>query len=133
MASQANELVRKAVRASDPNPSFVQTRMAMDSMPIPSKSEGGLYKITNRMIGLQDHDIARGNATQMETPGGAEKFDSWWRQNVSPYAFVFAKLAPDDRDSLINTLQKTAQGKRELETIGKQLQFIEQHGGFGVR
>lgn len=130
--STANEMVRNAVKASDPNPTLVQTKMAMDSMPLPPKSEAGLRAMTSRMMAVQDHEIARAKAIQLyesspdnKGPGG---FDTWWRDKASPYAFVMANMDQSERLPIIANLRKTAQGQRELAKLQEQAKFIHENG-----
>jgi hypothetical protein len=129
--SNANELVRKAVRQSDPNPSFVQTQMAFQSLPVPEKSPEGLRIITNRMIGVNDHDTARAAAIPVyaqEHGGSNAGFDAWWRGNASPYAFVFMRMAPQDQQALVAKLNANPQGQREIEKLKQQVAFINKNG-----
>jgi len=129
--SAVNELVRKAVKQSDPNPTFLQTKMAIDAMPTPLRSPGGVEKITNRMIGLQNHDIARAamlDQYQAANGGSVQGFDSWWRERASPFAFIMARMPAEDKLQLVNFLNKTKQGQGEKERLIKQMEFISQTG-----
>ena len=129
--STINEIVRKAVRESDPNPSFVQTRMAIEAMPVALQSEKGAERINNRMIGLTDHTIARAEMMDKyrETRGTVAGFDSWWRGQVSPFAFVVNKMAPDEKLQLTEFLGRTLSGQAEKAQLLRQLQFINQIPG----
>lgn len=131
LTKNAGTFVRNAVRGTDSNPSTQQFNMIAASLPQPETSPLGFRRVTDQMLGLAQYKAAKAQALpayEQMNGGSHAGYENWFYKNVTPYAFIISSMHPDDRKELYMKLQGSDQGKRELQMLRPQLEFIHQQG-----
>jgi hypothetical protein len=100
-----------------------------DTLPTPSTSPDGMARVLNEYRGLNNFRLAKMQAQkQWEDdhggPGHVAGFETDFAKTVSPYAFVVARMDPNDRSNVYAKLNTSTEGRRELALLAKQLQYI---------
>jgi hypothetical protein len=129
----AGALTRTAVREVSSRAAVQEFNLIGNSLPNPEMSPIGLRRVQNEMIGLTDYRLAKAQAQQQWEqahggPGNVTGFETYFQRAASPYAFIVAKMAPDDRREMFAKLQGSADGQRELSRLGQQLTYLKQSG-----
>jgi len=131
LTKNSGTFVRNAVRGTDSNPSTQMFSMIQASLPQPETSPLGFRRVTDQMLGLAQYKAAKAQALpayEAANKGSHAGYESWFYKNVTPYAFMVSAMHPDDRKELYMRLQTSDQGKRELQMLRPQLEFIHQQG-----
>lgn len=141
----AQQLIQERVRQVSPRASTQEYNMIASAMPNAEIGNNGLTQITAELQGANDYQIAynqgmskwrgaQANMTPLQqyhaTLGG---FDGPFISKVTPYAFMLNALGqtPDGQaqlHGLIGNLQKTPEGRQELQRLGTQIQYAQQAG-----
>jgi hypothetical protein len=129
----AGALTRQAVKEVSSRAAVQEFNLIGNSLPNPEMSPIGLRRVQNEMIGLTDYRLAKAQAQQQWEqahggPGNVTGFETYFQRAASPYAFIVAKMAPDDRREMFAKLQGSADGQRELSRLGQQLTYLKQSG-----
>jgi hypothetical protein len=129
------QLTRQAVRDTSPRAAVQEFKLISAALPNPETSPAGLQRVLNEFQGLNDYKIAKSQAQQMweqrqgsSGQGDVTGFETNWQGNVSPYAFIVARMNPSDRQMLFNQVGATTTGKAELSHLQQQIQYIQQSG-----
>jgi len=128
-------LTRQAVRDTSPRAAVQEFKLIANALPNPEMSPQGLQRVLNEFQGLNDYKIAKSQAQNLweqrqgsRGPGDVTGFETNWQGQVSPYAFVVARMAPQDRQMLFNQVGGTNSGQAELQHLQQQIQFIQKSG-----
>lgn len=129
----AGALTRQAVKEVSSRAAVQEFNLISSTLPNPEMSPIGMRRVQNELIGLSDYRIAKSQAQQQweQTHGGignVSGFETAFQKQVSPYAFILARMDPVDRKELFAKLQGSAEGQRELSRVGEQLTFLKQSG-----
>lgn len=103
------------------------------TLPSPDMSPLGLKRVTNELMGLNDYKTvkAQAQAAWEQAHGGIGNisgFETDFQKNLSPYAFIMARMDPTDLKQMAIHLQATPQGQHQLSTMRSQLQYIKANG-----
>jgi hypothetical protein len=129
----AGALTRQAVKDVSSRAAVQEFNLIGASLPNPEMSPIGLRRVQNEMIGLTDYRLAKAQAQQQWEqahggPGNVTGFETYFQRAASPYAFIVAKMDPNDRREMFAKLQGSADGQRELSRLGRQLTYLKQSG-----
>jgi hypothetical protein len=129
----AGALTRTAVHDTSPRAAAQEYTMINATLPNPELSPNGLQMVTSELMGLNDYKIvkAQAQAAWEQKNGGignVSGFETDFQKNLSPYAFVLARMDPTDLRQMALHLQATPQGQRQLSTMRRQLQYIKANG-----
>lgn len=126
----AGALTRATVKEVSGRAAAQEFRMIQDTLPNPDMSPMGMRRVTNELMGLNDFSQAKAQAQQAweQKYGTVHNFEANFQNQVSPYAYIVARMDPTDRKTMFAQLQQTDVGRQQLAKIGQQLQFIKGAG-----
>lgn len=126
----AGALTRATVKEVSGRAAAQEFRMIQDTLPNPDMSPMGMRRVTNELMGLNDFSQAKAQAQQAweQKYGTVHNFEANFQNQVSPYAYIVARMDPTDRKTMFAQLQQTDAGRQQLAKIGQQLQFIKGAG-----
>jgi hypothetical protein len=130
----AGSLTRTAVHDTSSRAAAQEYTMINATLPSPEQSPNGLQMVTNELMGLNDYKTvkAQAQAKWEQKPGGGignvSGFETDFQKNLSPYAFIMARMDPTDLKQMALRLQATPQGQQQLSTMRGQLQYIKANG-----
>lgn len=129
----AGALTRAAVRETSSRAAVQEFRLIDATLPSPQMSPQGLQQVINEYQGLNDWRLAKVQAQQgwEQQHGGignVQGFETDWQNKVSPYAFVFNRMAPNEQAGLVSRLRSSPEGQREIAALTRQLQYLKQSG-----
>src|SRR5579885_1618977 len=127
----AGALTRSAVREVSSRAAVQEFTMIQNTLPNPEMSPQGLRRVQNELIGLSDNKIAKAQAQQQWEQqhggiGNVSGFETAFQKQASPYAFIVARMDPEDRQAMIAKLQTSEEGRHELARLRDQLTYIKQ-------
>jgi len=108
----------------------VEYRMIQEQLPNAEMSEKGLKLVTSQMMAPEDYKQSRFQAATIyrEHHKTLDGFAAEWNKNVGPGAFLFMRLPKDEQTGLKERMGKTTAGKKALESLRTQIEWINQHG-----
>jgi hypothetical protein len=122
-------LVRQAVKEVSSRAAVQEFSMIQNQLPSANMSRQGFNQISDQFQAVNDYNIAKHQAAQAwrDATGTMDKFDAEWNKNVTPSAFLVARLPPDQLGALRANLQRTPEGRATLGSINKQLKWAHDH------
>jgi hypothetical protein len=129
----AGALTRQAVHDTSPRAAVQEFKLIGSTLPEPDLSPRGLQQVANEYMGLNDYKMAKVQAqTSWENSHGGhgfvQGFEPDWQKNVSPYAFVFNRMDPQDQHRMVAQLNNSDEGRRELGLLANQLKWLKSSG-----
>jgi hypothetical protein len=125
----AGVLTRQAVKEVSPRAAVQEFQMIQNQLPSSGMTRGGFNQIVNQFQAVNDFNIAKHQSGQAyrDVNGTMDKFDAEWNKNVTPSAFLVARLPPEQQRALKANLQRTPEGRSTLKSITTQLQWAHDH------
>ena len=129
----AGALTRAAVRETSSRAAVQEFKLIDATLPSPDMSPQGLNQVVNEYQGLNDYKIAKVQAQQAWEQqhggtGNVQGFETDFQAKVSPYAFVFNRMDPDEQRGLVSRMRATSAGRAELGHLAQQLQYAKNAG-----
>lgn len=124
-------LIRQTVKEVSSRAAAQEFNVIAQSLPNPDMSPMGMRRVTNEMMGINDFTQAKAQAQQaweQQHNGQVHGFETAFQNQVSPYAYIVARMDPTDRKNMYIQLQQTDAGRTQLAKIGQQLQYIKSSG-----
>lgn len=109
----------------------MEYKMIQQQLPNAEMSPKGLQQVTAQMMAPEDYKQARLQAADVWKKTHNDSIDGFaadWNKNIGPGAFLFARLPAEEQAATVQRLSKTAEGKRTLDTIKKQMQWAHERG-----
>lgn len=122
-------LVRQAVKEVSSRAAVQEFNLIQKQLPTADMSRRGFNQIADQFQSVNDFNIAKQQAGQAyhDTTGTMDKFESDWNKNISPSAFLVARMPADQVGELKANLQRTPEGRATLNSITTQLQWAHDH------
>lgn len=123
-------LVRQAVKEVSSRAAVQEFNLIQNQLPSANMSRQGFNQIANQFQSVNDFNIAKQQAAQTwrDRNGTMDRFESDWNKNVTPAAFLVARLPPEQLGALRANLERTAGGRSTLASIKKQLEWAHTNG-----
>jgi hypothetical protein len=92
-------------------------------------SQKGIQINASQLVGLETYKQARFQAAQQyqDANGTLKGFAADFNQKAGPAAWVYMSLPAEERAKIGETLRKSADGKKTLNSIAKQLDYIHKN------
>lgn len=126
----AMQLTTQVVKQTSGRAAVQEFQMIQKALPSADMSSGGLEHVYNQLQSVNDFAIIKQQAAQnwrQSHAGTLQGFDTWFNQNVTPASFWAFRMPNDQYRAMAANLQKTPEGKRELDQINKQAVFLTQN------
>lgn len=125
----AGTLVRQAVKEVSPRAAVQEFQLIQGQLPSADMSRNGFNQIVDQFQAVNDYNIAKHQAGQVfrDATGTMDKFDADWNKNITPSAFLVARLPADQLGALRANLQRTPEGRATLKSLKTQLQWAHDH------
>lgn len=125
------ENVRRVVIATSTRAAFKEFEILQKAQPADDMSPQGFRSIVSQMQGMNDWLSAKSQAAA-NFRGEASEFSRSWDSQISPLAFIVARMGPEEQVALSNKLAKMPGGQAVRASIAKQTKFLIEHGLDGV-
>jgi len=89
-------------------------------------SQKGIQINASQLVGLETYKQARFQAAQQyqDANGSLKGFAADFNQKAGPAAWVYMSLPPEERAKVGESMRKSPEGQRTLNSIAKQLKYI---------
>lgn len=126
----SSEFLRKAVRETSSRAAVQEFGLIQRALPGADMSRGGFEQITAQMRGLNDARIVKEQAASQwkKKNGTLDGFAENWDKAMSPNAFIYARLTPQDRTAVVNNLRRTEEGRAVLTKMRDQSRLVHENG-----
>ena len=125
----AGVLTRQAVKEVSTRAAVQEFQMIQNQLPSSGMTRGGFNQIVDQFQAVNDFNIAKHQSGQAyyDVNHTMDGFDAQWNKNVSPSAFLVARLAPEKMGELFTKLGKTPEGRTTLQSLRSQMQWAVDH------
>jgi hypothetical protein len=129
----SGSLLRQAVHDVSSRAAVQEYNLIGETLPAPDMSQTGLTRVANEMMGINDYRAAKALAQQQweQAHGGignVSGFETAFQNQLTPYAFMVARMAPSDLQTMMSKLQQSKAGQLQLQKLIGQLQYIKSSG-----
>lgn len=129
----AGTITRQAVREVSGRAAVQEYQMIQNTLPSQDMSPVGVGRVMNELTGLSDYKVVKAQAQAAWEaahggPGNVTGFEADFQKKVTPYAFIIARMFPDDRKEMFAKLQASEPGRQQLAKIQTQLQYLKVTG-----
>ena len=124
-------LLRQAVHDVSSRAAVQEYNLIGKTLPGPDMSPQGLQRVFGQLMGLNDYKIAKAQAQQTweaARGGSVGGFETDWQKQVTPYAFMISRMAPQDLQEMKAKLETTQEGRAQLSKIVDQLRYVKSTG-----
>lgn len=133
----AGQLIRSTVREQSSRAAVQEFKLITQQLPNAEMSPQGLGYVVDDLMGINDYRIAKAQAQHAweqrpgsQGPGDVSGFETDWQKQVTPYAFMFARMDPTRRQAIISTVAKQPGGADELSHLAQQVKYAQQYEQF---
>jgi hypothetical protein len=124
-------ILRQAATETSKRMAVQEYQLIGKTFPGQETSPMGTIRVANQLRGMNDYQVAKVQAQgawQSAHNGSAQGFEADWQNKASPDAFLMYRMTPQDRQSTIQQLQGTEEGRATLKTLTGQMQYLKDSG-----